>query len=102
MANTTVTDESSNSVSSAILKYRDCRRKAATDFDNNIKQVRKAVTKLNQTYQKNETHCNDAFRKIMDLIYQPDASNSSNLPLSELNKSGLRHKTEDLKEICLR
>jgi len=94
MANIPVTNTSSNSVDSAILKYQNCRRKADDDLDDNTKKVREAVTKLKKTYQKNEALCDDAFRNVMDMLSQSGASNSLTLSPSGPNKSGLRTEEE--------
>jgi hypothetical protein len=91
MANTPVTDPSSNSINSAILEYQNSRLKAVADLENNAKTIREAVTKMMRTHRKNETICNDAFQKVMDLLPQSDESNRSTLPPSEHNRSELRH-----------
>jgi hypothetical protein len=95
MANTPVTDASSNPINSAILQYQNYRRKANADMDNNIKKVREAVTRLKSTYQENGKHCDNAFQSVVNLLSQPGTSNSLMLPPSESNKSGLRSQTGD-------
>jgi hypothetical protein len=95
MANTPVTDASSNAINSAILQYQNYRRKADADMNNNIKKVREAVTRLKNTYQENEKHCNNAFQSLVDLLSQPGTSNSLTLPPKESKKSGLRSQTGD-------
>jgi len=95
MANTPVTDESSNLINSAILEYQNRRRKAYTDLENNIKKVREAVTTLKRTYEKNEGLCDNAFQTVVDLLSQLSPPNSLMLPPSESNKGGLRSQSGD-------